>query len=75
MRIELSDPSRLPELCDFFREAQALARIDDESVIVDFPGQRGDADSRQLRAYLETWLRLSAAAGRSVQATILSLDG
>jgi hypothetical protein len=70
MRIKLSDPTRLDELRDFFESVHALATHDDETVTVELAGPRGQADTRQLRAYLQTWLSLRAATGQRVEADV-----
>jgi len=70
MRVELSDRSRLVELCEYFRSVHAVARIEDDALTVEMIGTPGAADARQLRAYLDTWLALSAARRRPVTAKI-----
>jgi hypothetical protein len=70
MRIELSDSSRLAELCEFRRGAHALASVEGEAVIVRLPGTPTAADESHLRAYLETSLRLAAARGDPVTAEV-----
>jgi len=68
LRIELGDPGRLGELCDFFASVQAVARIDGNAVVVSLPGRPGAADDRHLRAYLRTWLALAEARGDQLRA-------
>ncbi len=70
LRIELGDPGRLGELCDFFASVQAVARIDGNAVVVSLPGRPGAADDRHLRAYLRTWLALAEARGDQLRAKV-----
>lgn len=70
MRIKLSDPTRLDELCDFFQSVHAVATRNAETVVVDFPGVPRPAHTRQLRAYLQTWLALTVASGHRVEADV-----
>jgi hypothetical protein len=68
MRVTLSDPTRLDDLCRYFNRVQAVARIEGEALVVHLPGLPTDVDARHLPRYLETWLALSAAAGQPVSA-------
>jgi hypothetical protein len=70
MRIELSDPSRLGELSDYFQSVHAHARIEDDALLVELSGAPTDADARHLRSYLGTWLALSAARNKPVTAQV-----
>ena|GEM_PF-5341779 len=59
MKVGLSDPSRFPDLRDFFQCVQAVAEISGEVVVVGPVGVAGPRqEERQLRAYLDTWLSL-----------------
>jgi hypothetical protein len=69
-RIELSDPSRLAELHDFYVKVQKLARIDGKGLIVRLAGPPDANDERRLQAYLQTWLALAEASGRPVSAEL-----
>jgi len=46
----------------------AVASVKGETLTVHLAGVAGVTDTRQLRAYLDTWLQLSAAAGRPLSA-------
>lgn len=61
-RIELSDPSRLVELRDFYVKVQAVARINGKGLIVRLAGPPDANDERRLHAYLQTWLACPHAA-------------
>jgi hypothetical protein len=75
LRIELSDPTRLLDLVDFFRSVHVHATITDGAVSAALIGPPIDDDEGRIRAYLETWLALAAGAGdRSLQATIMSSE-
>ncbi len=69
-RIELSDPSRLVELRDFYVKVQAVARINGKGRIVRLAGPPDANDQRRLHAYLQTWLALAEASGRPVRAEL-----
>jgi hypothetical protein len=69
-RIELSDPSRLVELRDFYVKVQAVARINGKGLIVRLAGPPDANDERRLHAYLQTWLALAEASGRPVSAEL-----
>jgi hypothetical protein len=61
-RIELSDPSRLVELRDFYVKMQAVARINGKGLIVRLAGPTDANDERRVHAYLQTWLACPHAA-------------
>jgi hypothetical protein len=63
-RFELSDPSRLVELRDFYVKVQAVAGINGKGLIVGLAGPPDANDERCLHAYLQTWLALAEASGR-----------
>jgi hypothetical protein len=70
LRIELSDPSRLVELHDFYAKVHVVARINRKGLIVRLAGPPDANDERRLHAYLQTWLALAAASGRPVSAEL-----
>jgi hypothetical protein len=56
VRIELSDSSRLVELCEFFRNAHAVARIECAAVIVHLQKRSGPPnDSALNQVRWSTW--------------------
>jgi len=71
MQITLSNPERLEELCRFFRDVHALARVEGDVLTLRLSGHSHTADARHIRAYLATWLTLEAAKGASLTATIV----
>jgi hypothetical protein len=69
-RIELSDPSRIAELRDFYVKVQAVARINGNGLVVRLPGPPGANDEMLVRAYLQMWLTLANAHGGPVRAEL-----
>jgi hypothetical protein len=74
-RIELSDPSRLVELRDFYAKVQAVARIEGKGLTVRLAGPPDANDERRLRAYLQTWLALAETHGGPVSAELRQQAG
>ncbi len=70
MRVTVSEPSRLNDLRQYFRGVHAVACVEGETLTVHLAGAAGITDTRHLRAYLDTWLQLSAAAGRPLSAEV-----